>query len=150
VKIILKRLKFVTHRKVQTKLALSLIVWFVVFLAVFVSIFLFNFKMASGKTDGMIMHDQLLAKALLVEQTKDLALWYGLAFVVYLVLSWVYIMVYSHRMTGPVFKLTKLLDESAQKQQWPEHLKFRKKDAFPELASAFNRFVEAMKKSDKK
>jgi hypothetical protein len=112
-------------------------------------IFFQNFKLASERTARMSVHDQLLTKSVLVDQTKDLAVWYGLAFFTYIILTWFYVVVFSHRMTGPIFKLTRLLEQAAEKEEWPGKFTLRGSDAFPQLASAFNRFVETMKAKKK-
>jgi methyl-accepting chemotaxis protein len=93
----------------------------------------------------MAIHDQLLTRTVLVDQTKELAIWYGIAFLTYILLTWAYVVVFSHRMTGPVYKMTKLLERATEKQEWPEKLKLRNSDAFPQLSLAFNQFVEVMK-----
>lgn len=97
----------------------------------------------------MTIHDQLLTKTILVDQTRELAVWYGLVFLAYIVLTWVYVVVFSHRMTGPVYKLTKLLERATERKEWPEKLKLRNTDAFPQLCLAFNQFIEVMKQKYK-
>lgn len=144
-----RRLKFLTHSKVQFQLATTLIIWFFVLVTIFAFIFFQNFKLASQRTDGMSIHDQLLTKTLLVEQTKDLAVWYGAIFLAYIVLTWAYVVVFSHRMTGPVYKMTKLLERAAENKEWPGKFTLRNSDAFPQLATAFNHFVEVMKSKSK-
>ena len=142
---IFMRKKFITNRKVQVALATTFLVWFAAFLAIFVLIFFNTFNQFSTRSELLMTHDQLITKMLLVEQSKELALWYGISTFVYLALMWVYMLIYSHRLTGPISKITKILENAAKEEQWPADVKFRKGDAFTELASAFNHFANKMK-----
>lgn len=131
-----------THRGIQVKLALVFFLWFAVFVISFGFIYLINYKTASDRTLGMLLHDQLMTRMILISQTKELAVSYGLAAIVYMVLACVHLMVYAHRLTGPVFKLTKHLERAMEEGKLPGPITFRKTDAFPELAQTFNAFLE--------
>lgn len=144
-----RRMRFLTHSKVQLQFASMFLLWFVVLLATFVLIFFATFQAESLRTNDMQIHDQLITKMLLVEQIKHLALWYGLAAFFYIVLTCIYVLAFSHRMTGPVYKLTKILEKAAKDREWPKNITFRKTDAFPELAVAFNQYCEAMQEAEK-
>src|SRR4051812_7207320 len=110
-----RRLKFLTHKKVQFQLASIFLLWFLGMIATFGMIFFMNFKSLSARTESMSIHDQLLTKLLLLDQTKELAIWYGSAAFGYIFLIWIYVLVYSHRLTGPIYKLTQTLNEATQK-----------------------------------
>lgn len=114
---------------------------FMFFIASVFVIFANNFSSASDRTKGLMIHDKLLTNAILVDQTRDMFLYYGLAAVAYFLLVWIYMLVYSHRLTGPVYKLTRHLEKASQSDELPKHIKFRKGDAFHELADSFNKFV---------
>ncbi|MBN8554543.1 MAG: methyl-accepting chemotaxis protein [Deltaproteobacteria bacterium] len=142
-----KRFHILTHKPVQMKLASVFLLWFIVFIASFLLLFAINFSMASSRTQELSMvHDRLLTNAILVDQTKNLAFYYGIASLVYFVLVWIYMLVYSHRLTGPVFKLTHHLDRATKAGEIPKPIKFRKSDAFHELAESFNHFVVMLEK----
>lgn len=138
------RRKFITHKKVQFRLASIFLVWFFVFISIFGAIYVFNFSAASNRTEGMLIHDQLLTKMLLVDQTKDLAIWYGLAAVVYIIFCWGYLLIYSHRLTGPIYKMNMILDKAIKNRSFPERIKFRKEDAFHDLADKFNEWLDVV------
>lgn len=141
-----RRLRFLTHSGVQIRLASVFLIWFAAFIGIFGFIFFINFSSISEKAESMTIHDQLLTKVLLVEQSKNLAVWYGIAIFAYVLLMWLYILVYSHRLTGPVFKITQILKKSAEQGEWPKKITLRKSDAFVDLADAVNAFTEAMNK----
>lgn len=135
-----------THRSVQAKFATSLTVWFIFFLLSFIFVFFTNYAISSEKTELMLVHDQLLTKSLLLQQSKNLLLLYGLAACVFFVLMWFYIVIYSHRLTGPIYKLTRILEKAIETGELPHKVSFRKSDAFKELAHTFNVFIEKVDK----
>lgn len=139
------RWRVLTHKRVQIQLASIFLLWFVVFIAGTATIFMVSFSSVSDRTKDMLIHDKLLTNMLLVEQTKQLALYYGLATLVYLILAWSYVLVYSHRLTGPVYKLTRIIDKAIHNKTWPDRITLRKTDAFPELAQKWNELVKIMK-----
>lgn len=51
----------------------------------------------------------------------------------------------SHRIAGPVFKLTRAMDEAAEGKLPPGDLTFRKRDHFPEMAESFNRVLNRLR-----
>jgi len=137
------RLRVLTHGKTQIRLASLFVLWFVVFVIIFATIFFINFADLSSRTEGLRIHDQLATKMLLVEQSRDLALWYGGGALVFAILMWIYMMVYSHRLTGPIYKLERVLEKAIHNRQLPDKpLNFRQTDAFHEMARLFNEFVE--------
>jgi methyl-accepting chemotaxis protein len=140
------RFKIITHKKIQLRLASIFLLWFVVFGALFALIFLTNFSATSDLARSLPFTDQLLANMVLVRQTQDLAWRYGLAMLGYCLFVWTYILVYSHRITGPVHKLTLILKKAAETGEAPKSIRFRKTDAFPELEKAFNEFLESQSK----
>lgn len=117
-------------------------VWLLAFVAIFCLIFFVNFAAFSERAESMSIHDQLLTKVLLVEQSKSLALWYGIAIVAYIALMFVYVLAYSHRLTGPIYKITKIFEHAAQSGDLPKKIVLRKSDAFTELADAINKYID--------
>ncbi|TVQ78921.1 MAG: hypothetical protein EA369_05905 [Bradymonadales bacterium] len=145
-----RRLKVVTHGKEQTQIASVFLFWFMVFALVITSLYFLNYAEVASRADDMPIHDRLLTQMLLLEQAKDFAIWYGGAVLAFCALLWVYMLVYVHRLTGPVYKLQRLLDECSQTGRLPDtDLKFRKNDGFHELAARFNTFVRSLKDSPK-
>lgn len=138
------RFRVLTHKQIQLRLESIFLLWFLVFLALFGAIFLINFATVSQRITELPLSDQLLAKMVLVNQTRDLAKYYGLAMLVYCVFVWFYVIVYSNRLTGPVYNMTKTLERAAKKGLIPKNIKFRKTDAFPELEIAFNDFLKSI------
>ncbi len=51
--------------------------------------------------------------------------------------------VLSHRIGGPIYQLTKYLDEMSRDAVKPRRIKFRKSDFFGKLATTFNTFQES-------
>ncbi len=143
-----KRTKFITHFRHQVGLALVFMSWSAVLVCILIGLFFINYASIRTDTGALTIHDQLLARMLLVDQAKQLALSYGIAMLVFLVLVGLYVMAYAHRMTGPIHKLNLILKKSTEEKSWPKHLSFRKHDAFHDLAKNFNHFIDAMK--DKK
>ena len=137
-----RRVRFLSNRRVQFRLASVFLMWLLAFLSIFGFIFYMNFAMFSERTAAMNIHDQLLTKLLLVEQSKTLALWYGLAILAYIFLMFSYVLVYSHRLTGPIDKITKIFEKAAESGEFPKKIILRKSDSFTELADAINKFIE--------
>ena len=145
-----RRLNSFSYFKIQFQLASVFFLWFVVFLGVFSFIFFVNFQATASKTAGMSIHDELLTKSILINQSRELAFYYGTAAVIYFILVWAYLIVYAHRLTGPIYKLNMILKKSIHNAEWPKTpVKFRKNDAFHDLAQNFNLFVETMQKKSK-
>ena len=119
--------------------------WSVVLLLSLLGLFFINYGSIRVDTGSLVLHDQLLARSLLVEQAKQLAITFGITMFVFIVLMGFYVMAYAHRMTGPIHKMNMVLQKATQERTWPKHLSFRKADAFHELAKNFNEFVETMK-----
>lgn len=143
---VIRRYRFLTHRRVQFKLASQFVLWFLVFLAAFGFIYFLHFSSQLDDTDYMTINDQILTRTLLVDQALELAVWFGSALVAFVFLIWCYLVVYSHRLTGPVHKLEMMLREATEKKQLPQiQLSFRKHDAFHNLAIEFNQFVEMVR-----
>lgn len=141
-----RRLKVITHGKEQTKIATVFLFWFVVFTALLTSIYFLRYAELSNQTENMLIHDRLVTQMLLVSQAKDLALWYGGTFLIFSILLWVYMLVYMHRLTGPIYKLQKLLEKCTHNRSLPDSdLRFRKGDGFHSLADQFNAFVHSLK-----
>lgn len=138
----IRRWRVLTHRKVQFRLASVFLFWVVAFLAISACIYFLHFASAASRAEQLPLHDELLTKMLLVDQARELILLYGAAVILFLALIWIYLMVYAHRLTGPIYKLEKMLEHSIHNRQLPGPLKFRKSDAFHELAEKFNAFVE--------
>ena len=135
------RSHILTHRGLQLKIAGILVVSFVVFVALAGFLFVNNYQNVRTMSDGLEAHDSLMAKLLLVKQSKDLFWKFGFAMLAYMLCVSSYLMIYIHRMTGPVYKLTKVLEQAVQNNSWPKNIKFRKSDAFPELEQNFNYFL---------
>lgn len=65
---------------------------------------------------------------------------------VLVILFFVWGLFYSHRIAGPIFKLTKWLDESQSLQEAVDQpVQFRKKDLFQEIPLALNSFLKKLK-----
>lgn len=143
------RKKFITHAGVQVKLALVFVFWTFIFMPMLAGLFFINYASVSSNTNAMSIHDQLLTQMLLVSQARNLGLYYGGAMLVFSVLIGIYVVVYSHRIVGPIYKMNMLLDKAIEKKEWPKPVKFRKGDAFHEFAAKFNHFVETMRRHDK-
>jgi len=142
-KIVHMRVHFLTHWKIQMRLAFILAGSLIVFLSLLIMAFMNSYMHASLQSDGLQPHDSLVTKVFLMKQAKELLLYSGLCISAYIVCISSFLIIFSHRMTGPVFKLTRLLEKAAYKKEWPRSVRFRKTDAFPELEESFNQFLEA-------
>lgn len=140
-----RRTKILSNLKVQSQLGLVFAFWSIALVIVLSGLFFINYSQISSGTDGMLIHDGLLTRSLLVEQAMNLAIWYGSVIFLFIILMSLHVMIYAHRLTGPIFKLNKILDESIKSKQWPKSFVFRKGDAFQDLAQKFNTFCETMK-----
>jgi signal transduction histidine kinase len=103
-----------------------------------------NYAYNASRSEGLPIHEQLMVKTILLKQTRELGLLYGVSAFGYIAFVFVHLFVYSHRLTGPVFKLNQIMKKAIESKEWPRHVSFRKADAFKELASTFNEFVETM------
>lgn len=145
------RFKVVTHKDVQFRLATAAMLWFLVFAAALAALFFFNYVHIAERTQDLNIHDELVTRMLLVQQAKELAFWYGGSIFVFMVLIWFYLTVYSHRLTGPIYKFEKMLEKCIHNKSLPEReLKFRKTDAFHGMADLFNQFVETIRQEKNK
>ncbi|RLD16475.1 MAG: hypothetical protein DRI36_05630 [Caldiserica bacterium] len=57
----------------------------------------------------------------------------------------IFMIFYSHRIAGPVYRLRKSLEKVAE-GDYSVRITFRKKDEFKELAEAFNKMVDSLEK----
>jgi methyl-accepting chemotaxis protein len=140
------RLKFLTYRKVQLRLVGIVLVCLLLFMGFFSVVYMNAVANAPGRTKEVVVQDQLITQMLLVEQTRDLAVIYGFAAFIFILLICFYLIVYSNRLTGPIFKLTRIIETSVTQGELPKPVRFRKDDAFKELAEAFNKFLETVEK----
>jgi methyl-accepting chemotaxis protein len=141
-----KRKQVITHSGVQVRLAMVFVFWAVILMISLTTLFFINYASISAETGGMVIHDQLLTKMLLISQAKELGIYYGGTMLIFIILIGAYVFVYSHRIVGPIHKMNLLLDKAIKNKEWPKPVGFRKNDAFHEFAHKFNEFVETMKK----
>jgi methyl-accepting chemotaxis protein len=143
-----RRTRFITHFRQQAKLASVFVLWAVVLMLCLIGLFFVNYATISTETGSLVTHDQLVTKMFLVEQAFQLAWTFGSVMLIFVILMGLHVMAYAHRMTGPIFKMNRVLKNAAHNQDWPKPFKFRKGDAFHELADSFNHFVEVMKEKE--
>lgn len=141
-----RRTKILSNLKVQSQLGFVFAFWSIALVIVLSGLFFINYSQISSGTDGMLIHDGLLTRSLLIDQAMQLAIWYGGVVFLFVILMSFHVMIYAHRLTGPIFKLNRILDEAIEKKDWPKAFVFRKGDAFQDLAQKFNTFCETMKK----
>lgn len=139
-----KRRQVFTNLNVQVRLALVFLFCAFMLIICLACLFVINYAKISSKTDGLEIQNQLIAKMLLIEQAQSLGIYYGLAMLVFVGLMTVYVVVYAHRLVGPIHKMNMILEKAIQEKDWPKPVKFRKGDAFHEFAHKFNKFVETM------
>lgn len=142
----IRRKQILTHRGIQIRLASYAVLGLLVFVVLYGIIFMYTYRLGSQETELMAIHDQLLTKTILVSHSQNLLLWYGLGALVYFAGLWIFIIRYSHRMTGPIFKLVQILDRATEENKLPEKLQFRKGDAFTDLEQSFNAFIDSLQK----
>lgn len=142
-----RRKKVLTYFHVQAKLAGLFVLWAFILILTVVALFFVTYSQTSSQADGLPTHEQFFTKMLLVEQAQHMAVMFGATILAFLILMGGYILIYTHRLTGPIFKLKRTLEEAAATNTWPKPISFRKKDSFHDLAKAFNNFIESMKSS---
>jgi len=142
------RTKFLTDKQVQLRLASVFLLWFAVYAVASISLYFISYHFAAQRIESLGLQQELETKALVIEQSERLAMGYAFVTLIYLILVWIYMLVYSNHITGPIFKLNRILDESIKSQTWPQEVKFRKNDAFRDLADKFNACIKIWK--DKK
>lgn len=141
-----QRKMVITDWKTQSNLAVMFVFWSLFLVLVLVGVFFVNYASVAKQTAGLNIHDELVAQMLLVEQSRQLAFFYGAAIFIFVALIGFYVLVYTHRITGPIYKLNKVMDEAIQNKDWPKApLSFRSGDSFHEMAQKFNQFVDVMK-----
>lgn len=80
-------------------------------------------------------------------QVQIMNLVFGMTASVTFALLFVSTVILSHRIAGPLYRLnTHMNDVAAGKTR--EYISFRRNDYFPELAEAYNKQLEALKKGD--
>jgi len=143
----IRRKKVFTYFHDQAKLAGIFVLWAFILILTVVALFFVTYSNTSTQADSLPVHEQLFAKMLLIEQAQHMATMFGATVLAFLILMGGYIMIYTHRLTGPVYKLRKTLEEATANSAWPKPISFRKKDSFHDLAKAFNKYIETMKGS---
>jgi len=140
-----KRKKVLTYFPVQAKLAAVFVFWALILVIVILGLFFVTYVQSSHLADDLPTSEQYFAKMLLIEQSKSMAIMFGGVILLFLAIMGSYILIYTHRLTGPVYKMRRVLETAAESGEWPGRVTFRKKDAFQDLAKAFNAFTEKMK-----
>ncbi len=51
---------------------------------------------------------------------------------------------FSHKIAGPIYKITRVLDQSTREGKRPPEIRLRRGDAFQEFAETLNRFLKKM------
>ena len=136
--------RIVTHKKVQYSLASIVLGGFLAFFSFSAVLIFSQFQNVFDKMKMLSVQDQLAADAIIRQLGTELTYRFGIATVAYLVVVWVFLLVYTHKMTGPIYRITRALNDAADSRSWPRKISFRKKDAFHELSSAVNRFMKEM------
>lgn len=144
-----RRRQVITHWKEQSRLASVFLFWSLILVAILLGLFFINYASIRADAGPLTINDQAVARMLLVDQARQLALWYGGCILLYLILVAGYVLAYSHRITGPIHKLNIYLKKATHNKAWPEPLSFRKNDGFHDLADNFNKFLEAMQETSK-
>ncbi|MFA5780108.1 MAG: methyl-accepting chemotaxis protein [Elusimicrobiota bacterium] len=81
-----------------------------------------------------------------MDKVKAIAPVVGITLIVSIFITGIFVLFYSHKIAGPVCKITKCL-EQMEKGQTLEKINLRESDEFRELAEAYNKAVENMKTS---
>ena len=79
-----------------------------------------------------------------MDKVKAIAPVVGLTLILSVVITGVFVLIYSHKIAGPVCKITKCL-EQMEKGQTLGKINLRESDEFRELADAYNKAVDNMK-----
>ncbi len=142
-----KRKKFLINYKVQLNILFKVSLLFVVFVAALITVFYTYYANVTSPENlrDLSFSDQAVAKEVLFKPLGDIAFYYGLLAAAFLFFLCIYLTILTHRMTGPIYKMNKILRHAIDQKEWPGAVRFRKNDSFTELATNFNEFVEAMK-----
>lgn len=118
------------------------IFWAVVLVICLTALFFLSYVQVAESALGLST-DPLLTRSMMIQLSRTLAINFGVAILLFIGLMGIHVVVFSHRMTGPITKLSNILKKSVETGQWPSAVKFRKRDAYKDLAAAMNDFVES-------
>lgn len=69
----------------------------------------------------------------------------GITLVLSIFITGIFVLLYSHKIAGPVYKITRCLEQLEKRGVPPEKITLRESDEFRELADAYNKVVDNMK-----
>lgn len=131
--------------KVQSYMLIHGIIFGAYFLIIFgIAEFFFFQKFKIGLEASGLPSDHELVRYFYDYQWVKVLFIVGCSLVVLLV-STLQMLYVSHRICGPIYKMTKIMDELAEKPEGTGEIRFREKDFFEELAEAANRLFQKYK-----
>ena len=82
-----------------------------------------------------------------MDKLKAIAPVVGITLVVSIFITGLFVLYYSHKISGPVYKITNCLEQMGKNGSPYEKITLRESDEFRELADAYNKAVDNMKSS---
>lgn len=137
-----KRLNVFSDSKVQLRILALFIFWAVVLVLCLTALFFLSYVQVTESALGISV-DPMLTRSMMIQLSRTLAINFGVAILLFISLMGIHVVIFSHRMTGPITKLSNILKKSVETGQWPTTVKFRKRDSYKDLATAVNEFVES-------
>jgi methyl-accepting chemotaxis protein len=124
----------------QVKFALL----FTLAVLVFVSIFpIFVYTLFESMEKHSLFSKSTAALAALTEARSDMIIFFVVMAVVTMLTAFLLALFHSHRIAGPLYKL-RMSMVAMQQGVLNQHIKFRAKDNFPELADGFNAMTDSI------
>ena len=80
-----------------------------------------------------------------MDKVKAIAPVVGITLIVSIFITGIFVLLYSHKIAGPVCKITKCLEQMGKNGSPSEKINLRESDEFRELADAYNKAVDNMK-----
>ena len=110
----------------------------------FCSIFpLFAYSVLTSMSSHTLFRDNTVALQTIREARYDLIIFFVALIIVLMVTSFVLAIFHSHKIAGPLYKL-RMAMISMQQGVLDQHIKFREKDNFQEMADGFNAMTDAI------
>ncbi len=146
----IKRRRYLVNKPLQFTYA-GLAIW-ILLIGIFISGSLTYYITMNTVLDKLGSSQVLSSQAYELVKSINLTLAKRIsAFLIFLIIfSCVLMVLYLHRIAGPIFRIERVLREVAEGKKFEGPLKLRKKDFFKGLADAINKMMEYQKKKEEK
>jgi hypothetical protein len=144
-----KRTRYILNKKFQFSfVAFSLIPLFLIFVAMTISLFYFHQQQVAFGQELNLSPDHVYYEMIRFQQKQLLRILVSLGTFIGLI-SIIWSLYISHRVAGPLYRLTQYFNSTEDINGEIPPLKFRPNDFFLEIPEAFNKFAEKINKKIK-